>query len=260
MKRSGYLVAMFRRAWHLVRRAAESFVLLAMFMASMATWGFIELSKKVTRGSTEAFDTAVMLMMRNPADVSDPIGPKWFEELGRDFTALGGVGVLVLLTVFAGCFMWLKTLHRTALFLGVAIGGGLLASTAFKNFFDRPRPELVPHGSNVYTASFPSGHSMMAAITYLTLAALLARTQSSTAIRTFLILAATLIVIGVGISRVYLGVHWPTDVLAGWTAGAAWALGCLAVAHWLGRRRAIEPDHKAGLEPPVQDEDASPKQ
>ena len=256
MKRSELLLTTTRRAFQLLRSAIESLILLAVFLASMAAWGFVELAKEVTRGSTEAFDTAVMLMMRNPADVSDPLGPKWLEEMGRDFTALGGVGVLVLLTIFAGCFMWLRERYRTALFLGVAVGGGLVASMAFKNFFDRPRPELVPHGSIVYSASFPSGHSMMAAITYLTLAVLLARTQTSPKIRTFFIIAATLIVFGVGVSRVYLGVHWPTDVLAGWTAGAAWALGCLAVAHWMGRNRTIEPDLKDSVAPL---EDQSPE-
>ena len=81
---------------------------------------------------------------------------------------------------------------------------------------------------------------MMAAVTYLTLAALLARVQPTRALKIYLFALAALITVLVGVSRVYLGVHWPTDVLAGWTAGAAWALGCWLVALWLAQRRGEE--------------------
>ena len=118
----------------------------------------------------------------------------------------------------------------------------MLVSTLTKLGFGRPRPDLVPHATQVYTASFPSGHAMMAAVTYLTLGALLARVQPRLRLKLYLIgLAATLTVL-VGCSRVYLGVHWPTDVLAGWTLGAAWALGCWAIALWLQARGRIETD------------------
>ena len=127
-----------------------------------------------------------------------------------------------------------------------AVGGGIVLSSLLKAGFERPRPELVPHGSLVYTASFPSGHSMMAAVVYLTLGALLARAQPRRRLKVYLLALAVLVTVAVGISRVYLGVHWPTDVLAGWTIGGAWALLWWAVALGLQRRGRIEPEEEAG--------------
>ena len=135
------------------------------------------------------------------------------------------------ITLFASGFIALQGKRKAALFLIFAVGGGMLLSLALKHGFSRPRPDLVPHASIVHTMSFPSGHSMMSATTYLTLAAILWRTQRRRRLKLYLFAAALLLTILVGFSRVYLGVHWPTDVLAGWFAGAAWA--CCA---WLGAR------------------------
>jgi undecaprenyl-diphosphatase len=117
-----------------------------------------------------------------------------------------------------------------------------MLSMAVKMGFDRPRPELVPHGSYVYTASFPSGHSMMSAVVYLTLAAMLARVQPQWRLRIYILGVAVLVTLLVGFSRVYLGVHWPSDVLAGWAVGAAWALTCWLATLLLQRRGGIEPE------------------
>ena len=127
-----------------------------------------------------------------------------------------------------------------AVLLIVATLGALGLSTLLKNTIDRERPDLVPHHTRVYTASFPSGHSMLAASTFLTMGALLARVQRRKRMKAYILLVAITATLLVGLSRVYLGVHWPTDVLAGWTAGAAWALSCWLLARWLQRRHEVE--------------------
>jgi undecaprenyl-diphosphatase len=182
------------------------------------------------------FDTWLLLALRVPGDTADPLGPAWVEEMFRDFTALGGVGVLCLLTAISVGYLWLMGQRRVALFLLFAILGGLLLSSMLKNGFDRPRPELVSHGSHIYTSSFPSGHSMLSAVVYLTGGALLAMVHSAHRVRLYLIGCSILTTLLVGVSRVYLGVHWPSDVLAGWAAGAAWAAACWLIAQWLRER------------------------
>jgi undecaprenyl-diphosphatase len=220
----------------------ELALLAALVFISAGLWGFVELADDVGEGDTAAFDRALLLALRHPTDRSDPLGPLWFEELMRDFTALGGIGVLTFLTLAVGGYLLLIRRMRLALLVTVAVFGGLLLSDALKQWFERPRPDLVPHAVDVYTASFPSGHSMMSATAYLTLAALLARVQPRWRIKAYLLLMAIFLTLLVGISRVYLGVHWPTDVLGGWTLGAVWALCCWLVARWLQRRGAISPE------------------
>jgi undecaprenyl-diphosphatase len=216
--------------------------LVVLLLVAAFGWGFVELADEVREGETRSIDTTILLALRVPGDPADPLGPGWFEELARDITALGGVGVLTLLTLAVAGLLWLQGHHRSVVLVLVSVAGGLLLSTLFKEAFDRPRPDLVPHGATVYTASFPSGHSMMAAVTYLTLAVMYARVEPRRAVKIYLIAVATLIILLVGASRVYLGVHWPTDVLAGWLAGATWALLCWLVARWLQRRGAVEPE------------------
>jgi undecaprenyl-diphosphatase len=218
-------------------------------MITVGIWGFAELADEVMEGETHAFDEAVLLMMRSPANPADPFGPPWLEELSRDCTALGGVGVLTFLTLSVAGFLALGGKSRASIFLLAAVCGGLLLSSTLKYGFDRPRPDLVPHGSYVYTASFPSGHSMMSAVTYLTLGALVARVHPRRKDKAFFILLAIFLTVLVGISRIYLGVHWPTDVLAGWAVGSSWALICWLVARWLQSRGHVEQELDRSSEP-----------
>lgn len=215
-------------------------VLVILGCIAGGTWMFVELADEVTEGETQTADEKILLALRNPADRTDPIGPAWVEDMGRDFTALGGWPVLALLVMAVVGYLFLIRKPRIALFIMAAIASGTVASTVLKLFFDRPRPDLVPHGSYVYTSSFPSGHSMISAVTYLTLAMILSHVHKPLKIKAYFIGLAILFTVLVGISRVYLGVHWPTDVLAGWTAGAVWALLCDRLADWLQRRHQIE--------------------
>ena len=216
-------------------------VLLVVGAASAGVWAFIEIAGEMREGETRAFDERVLLALRSAADTADPIGPRWVEEMARDFTALGGVGVLALISLATVVYLLLMRKRHAAVLVLAAVGGGMLLSTLFKAGFDRPRPDLVAHLSQIYTASFPSGHSMMSAVTYLTLGALLSPLHRDWAVKLFFLAAAVVITVLVGLSRIYLGVHWPTDVLAGWTAGAAWASACWLTALWFQKRGAVEP-------------------
>lgn len=232
------------------RRRKELALLLALLVPVAGLWAFFELVDEVREQDTQALDTRVLLALRNPADPADPIGPEWIEEAGRDLTALGGVAVLCLVTAGVSGFLVLRRHFRALVLMLVATLGGMGLGLWVKTLIDRPRPELVPHLSYAVTASFPSGHSMLSAIVYVTLAALAARLVTRAIMRVYLVGCALLATFLVGVSRVYLGVHYPTDVLAGWTLGLAWAVLCWLVARYLQRRGAVEePDERASAAP-----------
>ncbi|MGH6886988.1 MAG: phosphatase PAP2 family protein, partial [Geminicoccales bacterium] len=181
----------------------EFAVLVALVLAASAVWGFAELADEVLEGETHAFDETILLALRSATDHADPLGPGWLEEAMRDITALGSIGVLTFITLAVAGFLVLLRKAHAALFVVLAVGGGMLLSTLLKMGFDRPRPDLVPHGALVYTASFPSGHSTMAAVAYLTLGALLARVQPRRRLKLYLMGLAVLLTVAVGVSRVY---------------------------------------------------------
>lgn len=219
----------------LLKRASpvERSALLVFALTVGALFAFGSLADQVFEGDTHAFDKFILLAFRDQADLSDPLGPAWLEEMMRDFTALGGVAVLTEITLIVVGYLALTHKRKTALLVAGAVVGGVLLSSMLKWGFDRPRPDLVAQFSVVYTQSFPSGHAMLSAVVYLTLGALLARTQADPRVKVYLLSVSALTAILVGISRVYLGVHWPTDVLGGWAIGAAWALLCWLVMLWL---------------------------
>ena len=209
--------------------------LLIVLLLAGAAWSFAKIAEEVGEGETRSVDEAVLLALREPGDTADPIGPRWFEEAARDVTALGGVTVLAVVTLSSFAYMLMAGRPRMALLLAASVVGAQILSSALKRGFARPRPELVAHEAYVYTASFPSGHSVMAAATYLTLGVLLAQVQTRRRQKIFLLALALSLVLLVGLSRIYLGVHWPTDVLAGWTVGAGWAALVWLVARVLQR-------------------------
>ena len=208
----------------------ELSVLLAGVIVAGGMWGFIEMAEVARDTTAHAFDTEILLAFREAGRPDDPLGPLWLEEAVRDITALGSMIVLVLVTAAAIFYLLLISKWREALLVLVAVGGGQILSSLLKLGIDRPRPELVPHLAEVYTLSFPSGHAMMSAVTYLTLGSMLAGMAPGNATRIYVLGVAVLITLMVGVSRIYLGVHWPSDVLAGWCAGFAWAMLCWLVA------------------------------
>lgn len=227
----------------------ELAVLIAMFLLIVAVWGFVELADEVLEGDTATFDEWAVRALRHADDPQTPLGPSWLQEVARDITALGGVFFLTLLTLIVAAFLWLRRMYGAMLLVLVASLGGLAVSQGLKELFDRPRPDLVPHLAQVHTSSFPSGHSMMSAAVFLTLGALLARFVQERMLKAYFLVVATLLTFMVGLSRIYLGVHYPTDVLAGWSAGLAWALACWMVARRLQKRGAVPPELDRAVPP-----------
>src|ERR1700733_12241504 len=213
-------------------------LLLAIGGIAAGVLAFAAIADNVREGDAQTFDRRVLLSMRRPADGS-PLGPPAFQEAARDISALGSVTVLGLVTAIAAGFLALDGKRHMAFFLIGSVLGGTALTNLLKDIFHRPRPDLVSHIAYFSGASFPSGHSMMSAVTYLTLGALLARSQPGKTLKAYVLLLAILLTAMVGVSRVYLGVHWPTDVLAGWIGGAVWALLCWSVTLWLQRRRTL---------------------
>ncbi|MDB5395527.1 MAG: phosphoesterase [Rhodospirillales bacterium] len=214
--------------------------LAGFLVVAAALFAFASLAGEVLEGDTLGFDRLILLALRSPTDPNMPIGPRWFSEVARDVTSLGGIPVLTGVTLAVAGYLALTRRRAAALLILSAVGGGTALSTMLKLAFHRPRPDLVPHAVEVYTASFPSGHAMLSAVTYLTLGALLMRVQPLWGVKAYILALAILATLLVGASRVYLGVHWPTDVLAGWCVGAAWALLCWLVAIYLQRGGQVE--------------------
>lgn len=201
---------------------------------------FSRLASEVSEGETLGFDRKILLALRDPADLSRPIGPLWLVGAALDITALGSATVLGL-TVFAiAGFLLLQGLWRRALFVTAASCGGWFINSALKLLFQRPRPDLVPHLRDVMTLSFPSGHAMQSAVVYLTLGALSMHIAQRRLSKFYCMSVAMLATALVGSSRIYLGVHYPTDVLAGWLIGLSWALLCWMIERSLERRAGLK--------------------
>ena len=207
---------------------------LALLVGTLCT--FFAVAAATHYGGFETVDRAVLLSLRTPQDLRDPIGPPWFESFVRDVTALGGRGVLGLVVIAVTGVLALNGHGARALAILIYVSTGSLVVELAKLFFARARPDVVPHAVDVASLSFPSGHAMQASVVYLTLAALFARTQPDRRVRAYVFGLAAIVVLMVGASRVYLGVHWPSDVLAGWALGIAWASGCWLLDQRLGRR------------------------
>jgi len=209
-------------------------------------WGFLKLASEVMEGETNALDTRIVRALRKADDPARPIGPQWLENSMLDITAVGGPTVLGLVVLSVVGFLLLQARYHTAIVVLATAASGELANYAMKNLFLRPRPDVVPHLRDVASTSFPSGHAMESAIIYLTLGAMLMRLAERRITKIYCIGMAIFLTLIVGISRVYLGVHYPTDVAAGWMFGFFWASLCWIVARRFESETGVaEEKHKA---------------
>lgn len=223
-----------------LRGRRELALILVLATLAGCAWTFLEIADAVTEGETEAMDERVLLLFRENGDPSDPVGPPGLESAVRDVTALGSVTVVAFLTLVVVLYFFLDRRPRLGLYVLVAVAGGAALSFALKLLYDRTRPPLIPAEALPRDPSFPSGHAAAAAVVYLTLGLLLARTLPRRALKVYVVALGVVLAVAVGLSRLYLGVHWPTDVLAGWTLGGAWALLCWQAERMLQRRGVLE--------------------
>jgi undecaprenyl-diphosphatase len=215
-------------------------VLLAVLAVVASLWVFVEVADEVAEGELQHIDEWVLQSLRKPDNRGEAVGPAWLVIVAGDLTALGGYAFIILLTAAVVGYLILAKKYHDVLLVLVAVVGGWLLSTGLKELFDRPRPTVVPALAQVHSASFPSGHSMLSAVVYLTLGTLLSRLVESRRQKLYFITVALFITFLVGLTRVYLGVHYPSDVLAGWTAGLAWAILCWLATRFLQKKHVVE--------------------
>lgn len=196
---------------------------------------FAHIADEVTEGETHRIDLFILMALRSATDPTLPMGPVWLRETARDITALGSPAVLLFFVVATIVFLLLIRQRRMAMLALASLGGGQILTLILKTAFDRPRPDVALHAVHVATASFPSGHASMAALTYFTLAALATGVLPEWRLKMYVMSLGMMLTVVVGLSRIYLGVHWPTDVAAGWAVGASWGLLCWAIARHLRR-------------------------
>lgn len=227
-----------RWAW---RNRPELWLLGGIFLAGLLLIVFGQIAEEVAEGDTTWFDRKILLALRHPADLADPLGPAWLEEAARDITALGSYSVLGLVVLAVVAYLLMTKRSGAATWIVVSVAGGTILSNVLKHSFNRPRPDFVAHVAQVFSPSFPSGHATLSAVTFLTIGALLASMHDSRRLKVYFLGIAIAITVLVGLTRVYLGVHYPTDVVAGWCVGAAWAAICWTGFHWLQRRGTVRP-------------------
>ena len=221
------------RIVHWIRNLDEG-LLIAVSVIVVGSWIFLETVDEVTEGETDHVDRAIVRWVAGLPTHG------WVDEAMRDLTAFGGMVVLAGVTLAASAYLLVRRKYHAAIAMLIAIVGGIALSLTLKGFFNRARPDIIPHGSYTMTTSFPSGHAMLSAVVWLTLATMLGRLEKSPWLKAYFILLGLFVSFLVGVSRVWLGVHWPTDVLAGWAAGCVWATGVWFVTRTLQRRGQVE--------------------
>lgn len=229
------------RGVHLI---PETATFLNLCLAAGCGWIFLRLVEKVEGGATQKLDERVLRVLRHDHDPALPRGPEWLSQAAQDVTSLGSGSNLTLAAGIAVGFLCLQRRFRAAGFLIVSLGSGLMLSRLLKSFFLRERPKVVPHLTHFDPGSFPSGHTMGTTLVYLTLGGIISRQTRRLLSKVYFLTVALVLTLLVGISRVYLGVHFPSDVLAGWAIGSLWSMLCTQTARWLQREGTVEPPNQ----------------
>lgn len=216
-----------------LKTSARVHLLAVLAAASGLAFGFIKIWSEVAEHDATAIDSAILRSLRVPGHSGMLIGPAWLEQAMAEISSLGGATVLTLLIAGTCGFFLVKRMWHQALIMALATLTGSGAVSLLKHFFGRARPEVVDHLVAVQTLSFPSGHAANSAVVYLTLAALATDLGSTRPVRVYVLACAIALILLIGLSRLFLGVHWPSDVLAGWAFGASWALLWRVVAGWV---------------------------
>lgn len=227
--------AFFRRALRIAR--TEIAAVGAFFIVVLGVAFFVELADDMTEGDGRAFDQAVLHWMQPVA--GQPRGPWWLHEAATDITSLGGVAVLTLFALIAVAFLLIQKKRLSALLLVVGLAGGVALSEGLKAVFERERPPVAYQAVETLNASFPSGHALLSTVFYLSLGVMLTRAFPQRRLKAFVLGAALVIAMLIGLTRVYLGAHWASDVLAGWSVGAAWAMALWLAAYAVARRQKV---------------------
>ncbi|AQR60352.1 phosphoesterase [Brevundimonas sp. LM2] len=230
-------VRFFRRALRIAR--TEFIALSALLVIGLGVSIFADLAEDMREGDGHAFDQWVLTSLRQGGDPSDAWGPWWLSTAANDLTALGGISVLGLFATIAVIFLVIQRKRLSAVLLVLGLLGGVALSEGLKAKFERARPPEAFQAVETINASFPSGHALLSTVFYLSLAVMLARAFPSRRLKAYVIGAGVLIAVLVGLTRIYLGAHWATDVFAGWSVGAAWAMALWLVSYAVERRQIV---------------------
>ena len=226
------------RTWLAHRSAPEILVYLGLLLVLIGSWGFVELADEMLEGGTQHFDDWVLQSLRKPGSPHEAIGPAWLHDFFLNVTALGSGTLAVLIALIVMGALALQGRRFSIALIAVSVTGAGALTTVLKEIFARPRPPVEYRAVEALQMSFPSGHSFIAATLYLTIGALLTGIAPTRGMKIYIMAVAIVLVVLVGLSRIYLGVHYTTDVLGGWCAGVIWAIACSIAAHFLRSRHA----------------------
>lgn len=205
-------------------KGLEIQALLIWFSIATALWAFFYLGAEIGEGDTGTFDRRLISLLRTSDSVGEPIGPAWFKDSMRDVTALGGFTFLVLMTIVVVLSLLFHRKRREGIIVAATAIGAQFSIEIFKLLYDRPRPGRLLPPIHAYTASFPSGHTTESTALFLIVATVIATLEAKDNTKILAYTVAIFVIVAIGFSRVYLGMHWPTDVLGGWVLGTVWAL------------------------------------